>query len=64
LIVGLISVLSTLLYLVVAKALPKTGLGPLLLFFWQQAYFLVSLWTTVLFFSTEYHFLRAHRPPA
>ena len=62
--VGLISVLSTGVYLVVAKALPKSGLGPLLLFVWQQAYFLVSLWTGVLCFATEYHFLKAHRPAA
>ena len=64
LIVELIFVLSTLVYLVVAKALPKAGLGPLLLFVWQQAYFLVRLWTGILCFATEYHFLKAHRPSA
>ena len=64
LIVGLLFVLTTLVYLAVAKALPKAGLGPVLLFLWQQAYFLVRLWTGVLFFATEYHFLKAHRPPA
>jgi len=63
LIVGLIFVLSTWVYLVVAKALPKAGLGPVLLFVWQQAYFLVRLWTGVLFFATEYHFLKAHMLP-
>jgi hypothetical protein len=57
-------VVSTLVYLAVAKALPKAGLGPIVLFLWQQAYFLVRLWTGVLFFATEYHFLKAHRPPA
>ena len=62
LIVGLLFVFSTLVYLAVAKALPKAGLGPVVLFFWQQAYFLVRLWTGVLFFATEYHFLKAHRP--
>lgn len=64
LIVGLVFVFSTVLYLAVAKALPKTGLGPVVLFIWQQVYFLVRLWTGVLFFATEYHFLKAHRPPA
>lgn len=64
LIVGLIYVLSTWIYLMVAKALPKTGVGPLLLFLWQQAYFLATLWTSVLCFGTEYHFLKAHRPPS
>jgi hypothetical protein len=63
LIVGLFLVFSTLVYLAVAKALPKTGPGPIVLFLWQQAYFLVRLWTGVLFFATEYHFLKAHRPP-
>ena len=64
LIVGLLFVFSTLVYLAVAKALPKAGLGPIVLFLWQQAYFLVRLWTGVLFFATEYHFLKAHRPAA
>ena len=64
LMVGLIFVLSTLVYLAVAKALPKTGIGPVLLFLWQQAYFLVKLGTCVLYFATEYHFLKAQRPPA
>ena len=64
LVVGLIFVLSTWVYLVVAKALPKAGLGPVLLFIWQQAYFLVRLWTGVLCFATVYHFLTAHRPPS
>jgi hypothetical protein len=64
LIVGLLFVFSTLVYLAVAKVLPKTGFGSMLLFIWQQVYFLVRLWTGVLFFATEYHFLKAHRPPA
>jgi hypothetical protein len=63
-IVGLLFVLSTLVYLAVAKALPKGGLGPIVLFLWQQAYFVVRLWTGVLAFATEYHFLKARRPPA
>jgi len=64
--VGLISVLFTIVYLALAKVFPKTGIGPLLLFLWQQAYFLGSLWTGILFFATEFHFLKRtdHRPEA
>lgn len=58
--VGLIFFLSTWIYLLVAKALPKVGLGPALLFIWQQAFFLIRLWTGVLLFATEYQFLTAH----
>jgi hypothetical protein len=64
LVVELIFVLSTWVYLVMAKTFPKAGLGPVLLFVWQQAYFLVGLWTGVLCFATEFHFLKAHRPPS
>jgi hypothetical protein len=64
LMVGLVFVIFTLVYLLVAKMLPKSGAGPLLLFVWQQAYFLARLWTCVLFFATEFHFLKAQRPPA
>jgi len=60
--VGLISVLFTIVYLALAKVFPKTGIGPLLLVLWQQAYFLAGLWIGILFFSTEFHFLKAHRP--
>jgi hypothetical protein len=62
LVTGLVLVLFTLAYLLVAKTIPKTGAGPLLLFLWQQAYFLAKLWTEVLFFATEYHFLKAQQP--
>lgn len=63
LLVGLVFVIATLVYLAVAKALPKTGIGPLLLFLWQQAYILVRIWTTILFFATEYGFLQSRRIP-
>jgi len=62
LLVGLLFVVSTILYLAVAKALPKTGIGPLFLFLWQQAYIIVRLWITILFFTTEYGFLKSQRP--
>jgi hypothetical protein len=42
--------------------LPKAGIGPLLLFLWQQVYIAVRLWISILFFSTEYGFLKSQRP--
>jgi hypothetical protein len=49
-------------YLAVAKTLPKSPLSfALLLFFFQQGYVLARGWISVLCFSTEFHFLRAHR---
>jgi hypothetical protein len=62
LLVGLFFVISTIIYLLVAKALPKAGIGPLLLFLWQQAYIAVRLWISILFFATEYAFLKSYRP--
>ena len=62
LLVGLFFVISTVFYLAVAKALPKEGVGPLLLFLWQQAYILVRLGIMVLFFATEVGFLRSQKP--
>jgi hypothetical protein len=62
LLVGLLFVISTIVYLAAAKALPKAGLGPLLLFLWQQAYIVVRLWITILFFTTEYNFLKSQKP--
>ena len=61
LLVGLLFVMVTVVYLVVAKSLPKTGIGPLFLFLWQQAYILTRLWTTILFLGTEYGFLRSQK---
>ncbi len=62
LLVGLLFVISTIVYLAVAKALPKAGIGPLLLFLWQQAYIALRLWIGILFFTTEYGFLKSQRP--
>lgn len=64
LLVGLLFVISTVVYLAAAKALPKAGIGPLLLFAWQQAYVAVRIWMGILFFTTEYGFLKSERPPA
>jgi hypothetical protein len=60
LIVGLVFVALTAVYLIGARYLPKSGLVPGVIFFlWQQVYILGRLWTTVLFFSTEYHFWKS-----
>ena len=62
LLVGMLFVVATFIYLVVAKGLPKTGLGPFLLFLWQQVYIFVRLGITVLFFATEYGLLKSEKP--
>lgn len=62
LLVGVLFVAATFIYLVVAKGLPKTGLGPFVLFLWQQVYVFARLGITVLFFATEYGFLKSARP--
>jgi hypothetical protein len=64
LLVGLLFVISTVIYLAAAKALPKAGIGPLLLFVWQQAYMAVRIWIGILFFATEYRFLNSEKPVA
>jgi hypothetical protein len=63
LLVGLIFVIATIVYLAVAKALPKVGIGPLLLFLWQQAFMALKLWITILFFATEYSFVKSGNAP-
>jgi len=64
LLVGLVFIALTLIYLAVARVLPKTGLIPMMIvFLWQQTYIFAKTWTAVLFFSTEYHFLKAHKIP-
>ena len=56
-------VIATIVYLAVAKALPKVGIGPLLLFLWQQAFMALKLWITILFFATEYSFVKSGNAP-
>ncbi len=63
LLVGLVFVAISVVYQVVAGWLPKPGQSLSGLFFlWQQLFILAKLWTTVLFFSTEYHFWMSHQP--
>jgi hypothetical protein len=65
LLVGLIFIVLTAVYLVVARVLPKTGIIPMIIvFLWQQAYIFAKAWTTLLFFSTEYHFFKANKAPS
>jgi hypothetical protein len=63
LLVGLVFVAVSVIYQMVAGWLPKPGQSFSGFFFlWQQLFILVKLWTTVLFFSTEYHFWMSHQP--
>ena len=65
LLVGLMFIALSVIYLAVARILPKTGLIPMIIvFLWQQAYILAKAWTAVLSFSTEYHFLKIHKTPS
>lgn len=58
LLVGLVMALLGVVYLSVYQPMPKTGFMLFLAFFWQQLYVLSKMWTKILFFSTEYHFLQ------
>lgn len=65
LLVGLVFIALSAIYLVVARILPKTGLIPIIIvFLWQQAYIFGRVWTSVLFFSTEYQFLKIYKTPS
>jgi hypothetical protein len=62
LLAGLVFVALTLLYLEIARILPKDRpLMVLLVFIWQQAYVLARQWSKVLFFATELKFVEQHR---
>lgn len=65
LLAGLVFVALTLLYLEVARVLPKTRAHWLLLvFLWQQLYVLGRQWNKVLFFATELEFVKQHQEQA
>ena len=61
LLVGLVTVILAVTYLAVYQPLPKLGFMLVVAFIWQQAYMFSKMWTKILFFSTEYHFIQAHR---
>jgi hypothetical protein len=61
LLVGLITVVFSIIYLAVYQLLPKIGILLIVGFIWQQAYVLSRMWTKTLFYSTEYHFLNIHK---
>ncbi len=61
LLVGLISAIFGVIYLAVYQPLPKIGVLLIVSFIWQQIYVLSRMWTKILFYSTEYHFLNFHK---
>ncbi|HEX7503409.1 MAG TPA: hypothetical protein VF451_08290 [Acidobacteriota bacterium] len=62
---GLVFVMLTLVYLEIARVLPKNRpLLVLLFFFWQQLYILGRQASKLLFFGTELELVRQHREPA
>lgn len=61
LIVGLFIILFAIIYLVATNFMPKAGTFLIVLFIWQQVYIFSKMWVKVLFFSTEYHFLKIHK---
>lgn len=64
LLAGLVFVLLTLIYLEIARVLPKNRLLlVLLVFLWQQLYMLGRQASKVLFFATEIEFSKQYREP-
>ena len=61
LLVGLITAIFGVIYLGVYQPLPKIGVLLIVGFIWQQMYVLSRMWTKILFYSTEYHFLNLHK---
>jgi len=60
LLVGLVFLAVTGIYLLIAKGFPKSGTGSLFLaHLWEQTFIAARLWITMLFFSSEYHFLKS-----
>ena len=64
LLAGLVFVALTLVYLEIARILPKNRpLLVLLVFIWQQLYILCRQWSKVLFFATGLEFIKQHQEP-
>jgi hypothetical protein len=61
LLVGLITAVFGVIYLAVYQLLPKIGILLIVGFIWQQTYVFSRMWTKILFYSTEYHFLNFHK---
>jgi uncharacterized membrane protein HdeD (DUF308 family) len=61
LLVGLITAVFGVIYLALYQPLPKIGILLIVGFIWQQMYVLSRMWTKILFYSTEYHFLNLHQ---
>lgn len=59
LIVGAVFLAVSFLYLSIAKSIPKTGTASFILAsLWEQIFVATRWWMTILFFATEYHFLK------
>jgi len=64
LLAGLVFVALTLIYLEIARLLPRSRpLLVLLAFIWQQTYILCRQWSKLLFFATELEFMKQHQAP-
>ena len=61
LLVGLIAAAAAIIYLLVHQIVPSIGVLFLVGFIWQQIYIFSRMWTKILFYSTEYHFLNFHK---
>jgi hypothetical protein len=65
LLVGLVFIAVSTVYLAVARILPlENSIPTVILFLWQQAYIFGRVWTSVLFFSTEYTFFKSQMAPS
>ncbi len=60
LLVGLVAVIFFMICTIIHRILPENGLFFLLVLLWQQLYIFSRMWTKMLFFSTEYHFVTSH----
>jgi len=60
LLVGLVVVIFFMICTVIHRILPESGVLFVLVLLWQQLYIFSRMWTKMLFFSTEYHFVTSH----
>jgi len=58
LLVGLVTVILGIFYLILGRYFPQIGVLIIFFFIIQQLYILSRMWTRLLFFSTEYHFFK------
>ncbi|MDH5745007.1 MAG: hypothetical protein OEZ52_15815, partial [Candidatus Aminicenantes bacterium] len=63
LLIGFLVVILFIICILVHRILPEAGVFFLLVLLWQQLYIFSRMWTKMLFFSTEYHFVINHPRP-